>query len=59
MQRMVGIILRFQHQTGYPHPHRDVVVNNYRILLDEMGYSPHDIQRRLADVDADARREEP
>jgi hypothetical protein len=36
-RRMVMIVLRFQRDTGHPHPHRDTAMQNYAILLSELG----------------------
>jgi tetratricopeptide (TPR) repeat protein len=48
MRRMVAILLTFQSDTGHPHPHRDTVLNNYAILLSEMGRTKTEIQAALA-----------
>jgi hypothetical protein len=33
----VVIFLKFQRDTGHAHPHRDAAIQNYAILLSEMG----------------------
>ncbi len=43
MRRPGVIFLMFQRDTGHAHPHRDAVLNNYAMLLKEMGRSDAEI----------------
>ena len=43
MRRPVVILLMFQRDTGHAHPHRDATLNNYAMLLKEMGRSDAEI----------------
>jgi tetratricopeptide (TPR) repeat protein len=47
MRRMVTIFLAFQRDTGHVHPHRDTVINNYAILLSELGHDEAAIRAAL------------
>jgi tetratricopeptide (TPR) repeat protein len=37
MRRHLVIFLRFERETGYPHPNRDAAIRNYEHLLSQMG----------------------
>ena len=43
MRRHLVIFLMFQRDTGHPHPHRDTALNNYAVLLQEMGRTEAEI----------------
>ena len=43
MRRPGVIFLRFQRDTGHSHPHREAALNNYAMLLKEMGRSEAEI----------------
>ena len=43
MRRPGVIFLMFQRDTGHSHPHREAVLNNYAMLLKEMGRSDAEI----------------
>ena len=47
MRRHLVIFLMFQRDTGHPHPHRDAAINNYAILLEEMGRTEAEIAGAL------------
>ena len=54
MRRMVLIFLKFQRDTGHPHPHRDAALNNYAILLREMGRSEAEVAAELPAIKREA-----
>ena len=43
MRRNVLILLMFQRDTGHPHPRRETALNNYTVLLQQMGRSEAEI----------------
>ena len=43
MRRPGVIFLMFQRDTGHPHPNREAALNNYAMLLKEMGRSDAEI----------------
>ena len=47
MRRHLVIFLKFQRDTGHPHPHRDVALGNYARLLDAMGHDEATIRARI------------
>ena len=47
MRRMVIIFMAFQRDTGHVHPHRDTVIENYAILLSELGHDEAEILATL------------
>jgi len=54
IRRAVGIFLRFQVSTGYPHPHWDDAIRNYVRLLLEMGRTEGEMEGKLREVFAEA-----
>jgi tetratricopeptide (TPR) repeat protein len=47
MKRVVEILLQFTRRTGHPHPHLKAAINNYSVLLRQMGFSEDEITDRL------------
>lgn len=47
MERHLVIFLNFTRQTGHPHPNLEAAINNYCILLTQIGYSRDEINERL------------
>ena len=54
MRRMVVILLAFQRDTGHAHPHRDKAINNYALLLSEMGRDEAAIRAAIKDAHREA-----
>ena len=54
MRRPVVIFLRFERDTGHPHPHRDAALNNYTRLLQRMGKSAAEIAAEVQAIRRDA-----
>ena len=54
MRRHVIIFLRFERDTGHPHPHRDAALNNYTRLLQRMGKSAAEIAAEVQAIRRDA-----
>ena len=50
MRRMVGIFVDFTVRTGHPHPHLETVINNYRILLLEMGDTEAVLEAKIGKI---------
>ena len=53
-RRVVAIVLRFQRDTGHPHPHRETVIANYTGLLGAMGRGDADNAASLQALMRDA-----
>ncbi len=54
MRPPVVIFLRFERDTGHPHPHRDAALNNYTRLLQRMGKSAAEIAAEVQAIRRDA-----
>jgi tetratricopeptide (TPR) repeat protein len=54
MRRHLVIFLAFQRDTGHPHPHRDVAIENYRILLEELSHGDAAIEASIRDLHREA-----
>ncbi len=50
MQRVIEILLIFLSKTGHPHPHFNVVLQNYRLLLQEMQYTPEQVEKKMMEL---------
>ncbi len=50
MRRGVAIFVEFTRRTGHPHPHLEVVFNNYATLLADMGRSQAEIEAACAEL---------
>ena len=50
MRRVVEILLNFTMATGYLHPQMQMAINNYYILLEEMGYDQARINELFGDM---------
>ncbi len=48
MRRALATLLAFQRETGHAHPHRDVMMSNYKALLTAMGKSEAEIAATIA-----------
>ncbi|MEO0094213.1 MAG: hypothetical protein ABIK67_08185 [candidate division WOR-3 bacterium] len=46
-RRALAILLKFTQRTGYQHPYLQVMVQNYAVLLRELGKEEEDIRREL------------
>jgi len=58
LRRGVVLFLRFRIHTGFPHPHRDAVVEGYRLLLDRMEVPAEEIEQRLRQCEDEARHDD-
>lgn len=47
LERGLVILLQFTRRTGHPHTHLEVVINNYRDMLNQMGCSEEEVVARL------------
>ena len=52
MRRMLEIFLKFTRDTGHQHPNLHAAIANYRLLLQQMGYSDKQIRASLRDLAA-------
>jgi tetratricopeptide (TPR) repeat protein len=50
LRRMLEIFLNFSRATGHPHPHLETAVNNYRVLLVDMGLTQGQAGGRLREI---------
>ena len=50
MRRVIEILLNFTAATGHQHPHQQAAINNYAMLLDEMGYDETKIIETLNEM---------
>ena len=50
MRRVVEILVKFNGQTGHPHPHLDTVINNYSGLLVEMGDTEAQAREKISQI---------
>ena len=53
MRRALNILIRLTRATGHQHPHLQVFVNNYKILLGAMGLAETEIPTRLRQLAPD------
>ncbi len=51
MRRALLILVEFTRRIGREHPHLDVVLSNYRGLLEALGKTPDQIRQRLRELD--------
>jgi tetratricopeptide (TPR) repeat protein len=50
MRRVIEILLIFLSKTGHPHPHLNVAIQNYRLLLQEMKYTPEQVEKKMVEL---------
>ncbi|MBV6498581.1 MAG: hypothetical protein CJBNEKGG_00806 [Prosthecobacter sp.] len=50
MRRAVAILRLFEKATDHPHPELDKFTSNYRLLLEDMGQTPGQIEQSLASL---------
>ena len=50
MQRVVEIFLIFLSKTGYSHPNLNAAIQNYLLLLQEMKYTPEQVEKKIAEL---------
>ncbi len=51
MQRGIEILLIFLSKTGHPHPNFNTGMQNYRLLLQEMQYTPEQVEKKMIELD--------
>ncbi|MCZ6875287.1 MAG: tetratricopeptide repeat protein, partial [bacterium] len=47
MRGVIEVFLIFLSKTGHPHPHLNTVIQNYRLLLQEMKYTPEQVEKKM------------
>ncbi len=52
MRRALLILVEFTRRIGREHPHLDVILGNYRGLLEALGKTPDQIRQCLRELDA-------
>jgi hypothetical protein len=55
MCRALGIVLEFERRHGFEHPHKQDALIAYRVILQETGKSPSEIEAEIAELEAGLR----
>ena len=55
MRKHLVIYFMFEQRTGHQHSHLERAIDNFTILLEQLGRNPQQIQREIANVEREAR----